>query len=138
MTAYHEGGHTLVALFTKGAIPLHKVTIVPRGNALGVTMMLPEADKSSISREELIARIDVSMGGRVAEELIYGADKVSTGASSDLEAATEVARRMVLSYGMSDTVGLISWSQNDFDRASPATKAAIEEEIKQMLKVFSI
>jgi ATP-dependent metalloprotease len=137
MTAYHEGGHTLVALFTKGAIPLHKVTIVPRGNALGLTVMLPEADQSSISREELIARIDVSMGGRVAEELIYGVDKVSTGASSDLQAATDIARRMILSYGMSDTVGLISWSQDDFARASPATKAAIEDEIKQMLKVIN-
>lgn len=135
MTAYHEGGHTLVALFTQGAMPLHKVTVIPRGNALGVTVMLPEADRNNYSRAELFAALDVAMGGRVAEELIYGADQVTTGASNDLENATRTARRMVLSYGMSDKIGLISWSEEDFARASPATKAAIEQEIKTMLEV---
>ncbi|KAJ3275405.1 ATP-dependent zinc metalloprotease FTSH 4, mitochondrial [Terramyces sp. JEL0728] len=133
MTAYHEGGHTLVALYTRGAMPLHKVTVIPRGNALGVTVMLPEADSSNYTKEELFASLDVAMGGRVAEELIYGAQNVTTGASNDLENATRTARGMVLTYGMSDNIGLISWSEDDFARASPATKAAIELEIKNML-----
>ncbi|KAI8898857.1 peptidase family M41-domain-containing protein [Globomyces pollinis-pini] len=133
MTAYHEGGHTLVALYTKGAMPLHKVTVIPRGNALGLTMMLPEADQTSQTREQLLASLDVAMGGRVAEELIYGAQQVTTGASNDLQNATHTARAMVLHYGMSDKVGLISWSDEEFARASPATKATIEDEIKQML-----
>ena len=136
MTAYHEGGHTLVALFTNGAMPFHKVTVIPRGNALGVTVMLPEADKNNYTRQELFASLDVAMGGRVAEELIYGAEQVTTGASNDLQNATRTARSMVLSYGMSDKIGLISWSEEDFARASPATKAEIEKEIKLMLEVF--
>jgi ATP-dependent metalloprotease len=135
LTAYHEGGHTLVALYTKGAIPLHKVTIIPRGRALGVTVMLPEDDVLNRTREEILASIDVAMGGRVAEELIYGPMNATTGASSDLQSATSAARGYVLNYGMSDKIGLISWSEEDFARASPETKAAIEKEIKDMLEV---
>ncbi|KAJ3359680.1 ATP-dependent zinc metalloprotease FTSH 4, mitochondrial [Kappamyces sp. JEL0680] len=134
MTAYHEGGHALAALYTKGALPLHKVTVIPRGQALGITVQLPEADRTNYTREELFARLDVCMGGKVAEELIYGPDKVTTGASSDLQAATNTARAMVTAYGMSDKIGLISWSEEDFASASPATKAAIEHEVKSILE----
>ncbi|KAI8923758.1 peptidase family M41-domain-containing protein [Entophlyctis helioformis] len=134
LTAYHEGGHTLVALYTQGAMPLHKVTVIPRGDALGVTVMLPEADQSSVTRRELFARMDVSMGGRVAEEFIFGADDVTTGAHSDLQNATRVARSMVLHHGMSDKVGLQNFNDEDFENASPETKALIEREIKAMLE----
>ncbi|KAJ7452414.1 ATP-dependent peptidase [Mycena galericulata] len=94
-TAYHEGGHALVALYTEGAMPLHKVTCLPRGHALGYTSLLPENDRSSISLKEYLAMIDVSMGGRVAEELIYGSENVTSGASSDIRSATSTARAMV-------------------------------------------
>ncbi|TPX36530.1 hypothetical protein SmJEL517_g01371 [Synchytrium microbalum] len=129
LTAYHEGGHTLVALYTAGAMPLHKVTVIPRGNALGVTVQLPEGDVTNHTRKELSAILDVCMGGRAAEEMVFGAEEVTTGAASDLEKATSVARQMCTSYGMSDKVGL-SAHQED---VSPATRAVIEAEIDSML-----
>jgi ATP-dependent metalloprotease FtsH len=135
-TAYHEGGHTLVAMHTKGAMPLHKVTVIPRGNALGVTVMLPGTDETSKSHQELIASIDVAMGGRVAEEIIYGKMNISTGASNDLQQATRTAKGIVLSYGMSDKAGLQSWSEDDYREASAPTKAIIENEIKSILEVI--
>lgn len=95
MTAYHEAGHALIALKTPGSMPLHKVTVMPRGRALGITFQLPEADKDSYSRKEMTASIDVALGGRAAEELIYGKDDTTTGCSSDLERATQVAGSMV-------------------------------------------
>lgn len=95
MTAYHEAGHALMALRTPGATQLHKVTVMPRGRALGITFQLPEADKDSYSRKEMTAFIDVALGGRAAEELIYGKDDTTTGCSSDLERATQVAGSMV-------------------------------------------
>ncbi|KAI8818046.1 peptidase family M41-domain-containing protein [Fimicolochytrium jonesii] len=133
LTAYHEGGHTLVALHTPGATPLHKVTVIPRGNALGVTVQLPEADKTNHTRKELYAMLDVCMGGRVAEEMIFGPDEVTTGASSDLQKATAVAREMVLSYGMSEKVGAVGYGEDGWDRLSPATKGVIEMEVKNLL-----
>ncbi|KAI9090302.1 peptidase family M41-domain-containing protein [Phlyctochytrium arcticum] len=133
LTAYHEGGHTLVAHFTPGATPLHKVTVIPRGNALGVTVQLPEADKTNHTKRELHAMLDVCMGGRVAEEMIFGPEEVTTGASSDLEKATAVAREMVLVYGMSDKVGVVGYGEEGWENMSPATKNLIETEVKSLL-----
>ena len=99
-TAYHEAGHALVAMLTPGADPVHKVTIIPRGMALGVTMTMPEEDRYTLTRDQILARIKHAMGGRAAEELVFG--HFSTGAANDLKQATESARRMVCSYGMSD------------------------------------
>lgn len=96
LTAYHESGHAIVALNTEGAHPIHKATIMPRGSALGMVTQLPSNDETSISKKQLLARLDVCMGGRVAEELIFGRDSVTTGASSDLSTATELAQYMVI------------------------------------------
>lgn len=101
LTAYHEAGHTLVGLKVPSADPVHKVSIIPRGMALGVTMQLPEADRHSYTKEYLMSQIAILMGGRIAEELYFGADNVTTGASNDIERATELARSMVCEYGMS-------------------------------------
>jgi ATP-dependent metalloprotease len=95
LTAYHESGHAIVAFNTEGAHPIHKATIMPRGSALGMVTQLPSNDETSISKKQLLARLDVCMGGRVAEELIFGQDHVTTGASSDLHTATELAHYMV-------------------------------------------
>ena len=103
ITAFHEAGHALVALLTEQADPVHKVTIIPRGMALGVTMTMPEEDRHVMSREELVARMDHAMGGRAAEELVFGL--VSTGASNDLQQSTKLARDMVCNYGMSEELG---------------------------------
>lgn len=105
MTAYHEGGHALVSLYFPSSDPIHKATIIPRGRALGMVMRLPEADKLSYLREKMIADLAVSMGGRVAEEIIFGYDKVSSGASSDIKYASKLARAMVTEWGMSDKIG---------------------------------
>ena len=102
LTAYHEAGHTLVGLKVPSADPVHKVTIIPRGMALGVTQQLPEADRHSYTREYMMSQIAILMGGRLAEEIYFGADKVTTGASNDIERATELARAMVCEYGMSE------------------------------------
>jgi len=133
MTAYHEGGHALVCLLTEGAIPLYKATIMPRGNALGVTHMLPELDKVSQSKKELMAQIDVSMGGKVAEELIYGPENVTTGASSDIQSATNYAYHMVTQAGMSDLVGNIDLASN-YQRLSSETKLTIEKEVRRIVE----
>ena len=102
LTAYHEAGHTLVGLKVPSADPVHKVTIIPRGMALGVTQQLPEGDRHSYTKEYLIGQIAILMGGRIAEEIFFGAEKVTTGASNDIERATALARSMVTEYGMSD------------------------------------
>jgi cell division protease FtsH len=105
MTAYHEGGHALVSIYKPASDPIHKATIIPRGRALGMVMRLPESDKLSYLREKMYADLAVSMGGRVAEEIIFGYDKVSSGASSDIKYATGLARAMVTEWGMSDKIG---------------------------------
>jgi cell division protease FtsH len=102
LTAYHEAGHTLVGLKVPSADPVHKVSIIPRGMALGVTQQLPEADRHSYTKEYILSQISILMGGRLAEEIYFGADKITTGASNDIERATELARSMVCEYGMSE------------------------------------
>jgi ATP-dependent metalloprotease len=135
LTAYHEGGHALVAVYTEGAHPLHKATVVPRGAALGMVTQLPESDDElSVSRRQLLARLDVAMGGRVAEELIYGEGGVTTGASSDLEAATRLARAMVTRYGMSERVGQVAIPYEDGGASlSSETRTMVEEEVRRLV-----
>ena len=130
LTAYHEGGHAIVALKTPGAMPIHKATIMPRGDALGMVSYLPEKDQMNLSKQQMLAHIDVCMGGRVAEELIYGADHVTTGASSDLQQATNMARNMVTKYGMGETLGPLYHDRAEMEMLSPASREAIEAEIK--------
>ncbi|CAJ1972888.1 unnamed protein product [Sphenostylis stenocarpa] len=133
-TAFHEGGHALVAIHTDGANPVHKATIVPRGSALGMVTQLPDKDETSISRKQMLARLDVCMGGRVAEELIFGENEVSSGASSDISQATKLARQMVTKYGMGNEVGLVSHDYKDDGRSmSSETRLLIEKEVKQYL-----
>ena len=105
LTAYHEAGHAIVALKIPGSDPIHKVTIVPRGRALGLTASLPEVDRHNYSKDWLIGSLAMFFGGRVAEEIIFGADKVTTGAGNDIERATGLARRMVTQFGMSELIG---------------------------------
>ena len=105
LTAYHEAGHAIVALKIPGSDPLHKVTIVPRGRALGLTASLPEVDRHNYSKDWLIGSLAMFFGGRVAEEIVFGADKVTTGAGNDIERATGLARRMVTQFGMSEVIG---------------------------------
>jgi len=108
LTAYHEAGHAIVSLKIPGSDPLHKVTIIPRGRALGLTTWLPEEDRHNYTKAWLEGRLAAAFGGRVAEELVFGAEKVTTGASNDIEQATAIARRMVTQFGMSDAVGVIA------------------------------
>jgi len=111
-TAYHEAGHALVSIKVPGGDPLHKVTIIPRGRALGITMNLPERDKLSYSKQWCEARIAMSFGGRIAEQLIYGKDHLNTGASSDITQATQLARSMVTEWGMSEKLGPLRYNEN--------------------------
>jgi cell division protease FtsH len=111
-TAYHEGGHALVALSVPAADPVHKATIIPRGLALGMVMQLPEGDRHSLDFEQMTSRLAIMMGGRVAEELIFGKNKITSGASSDIQAATGLARNMVTRWGYSDELGTVSYGDN--------------------------
>lgn len=113
MTAYHEAGHAIVSLHLPESDPLHKVTIIPRGRALGITMQLPEKDKYSQSKLYLQTRLSILFAGRVAEEIIFGADKVSTGASNDIQVATAIARKMVTEWGMNKALGPIAYDEPD-------------------------
>ncbi len=112
-TAYHEAGHALVAMLSEHADPVHKVTIIPRGMALGVTMTMPEEDRYGMSKEQMLAQIRHAMGGRAAEDLVFG--RFTTGAANDLKQATDTARRMVCSYGMSEKLGPVSYSDDGQD-----------------------
>ncbi len=111
-TAYHEAGHALVSLHVDGCDPLHKVTIIPRGRALGVTWNLPERDRYSMSMKQMKARLALCFGGRIAEQLIYGMDALNTGASNDIQQATDMARAMVMEYGMSEKLGWLRYRDN--------------------------
>ncbi|KAL2642602.1 hypothetical protein R1flu_010189 [Riccia fluitans] len=135
LTAYHEGGHALVALYTDGALPVHKATIVPRGMALGMVSQLPEKDETSFSRKQMLARLDVCMGGRVAEELIFGEGEVTSGASSDIVSATRLAREMVTKYGMSKAVGVVAHNYEDDGKSmSTETRLLVEQEVRNLLQ----
>ena len=130
-TAFHEAGHALVATMTAGAQPIHKATIMPRGNSLGMVTMLPEGDQTSQSLKEMLAFMDVCMGGRVAEELIFGEEEVTSGAMSDIVNATRTARAMVTKYGFSDRVGIVfHGGSSGEESASVETRAKIDEEVK--------
>jgi cell division protease FtsH len=142
VTAYHESGHVLVAKFTKGADPVHKVTIIPRGRALGLTSYLPLEDKYTYTREYLIAMITYALGGRAAEEIIY--HEISTGAGNDIERATELARKMVCEWGMSEKLGPLNYGSKhqevflgrDFGRLrdySEETAVAIDSEVRHIV-----
>lgn len=145
LTAYHEAGHAVVALHCEASDPIHKATIIPRGRALGLVMRLPEDDRVSMTREKLEADIAVAMGGRVAEELIFGYDKVTSGASSDIKQATRMARAMVTEWGMSDEVGPIYHSSDQQEvflghslaqqkSVSEQTAFIIDEEVKKIVE----
>jgi len=146
MTAYHEAGHALVMLNVEGHEPLHKVTIIPRGRALGVTMWLPERDKLSQTRMELEALIASMFGGRVAEELIYGKKYITTGAGNDIQQATNLARRMVMEFGFSDKLGPLRYETNQEEvflghsvaqqrNISDETARIIDEEVRKLVEI---
>jgi cell division protease FtsH len=143
VTAYHEGGHALLAALLPHADPLHKVTIIPRGMALGVTQQLPTEEKHNWTKDQLEDRIAVAMGGRIAEELVFG--QISTGAANDIEQATEMARKMVCEWGMSETLGPLTYGKKEeaiflgkeFNRHqdySEATALKIDAEIKRIVE----
>ena len=144
LTAYHEAGHAIVGLSLDGHDPVYKVTIVPRGRALGVTMFLPEQDRYSMSKKRLLGQITSLFGGRVAEELIFGKDSVTTGASNDIERATEIARNMVTKWGLSEKLGPLAYSEEEGEvflgrsvtqtkQVSDVTAKTIDEEIRNII-----
>ncbi|CAK0776381.1 ATP-dependent zinc metalloprotease FtsH [uncultured Gammaproteobacteria bacterium] len=144
LTAYHEGGHAIIAIHMKDSDPIHKATIIPRGRALGMVMRLPEGDRISLSKAKLEADLAVAMGGRVAEELIFGRERVTTGASSDIKMATEISRRMVTEWGMSDRLGPLLYGEptqevflghavTQHKNISDATARAVDEEIRLVI-----
>jgi cell division protease FtsH len=145
LTAYHEAGHALVGLNVPEHDPLHKVTIIPRGRALGVTMSLPERDRFGYSKREMESRLASMFGGRLAEEIIFGADNVTTGASSDIQQATSMARRMVTEFGMSEKLGRVRYGDNEQELflghsvtqtrgVSEATAQLIDSEVRRLIE----
>ncbi|MGB9174599.1 MAG: ATP-dependent zinc metalloprotease FtsH, partial [Bradyrhizobium sp.] len=145
LTAYHEGGHAIVGLNVIATDPIHKATIIPRGRALGMVMQLPERDKLSMSLEQMTSRLAIMMGGRVAEELVFGKEKVTSGASSDIEQATRLARMMVTRWGLSEELGTVSYGENQDEvflgmsvsrtqNASEATVQKIDTEIRRFVE----
>ncbi|QJP16501.1 ATP-dependent metallopeptidase FtsH/Yme1/Tma family protein [Starkeya sp. ORNL1] len=144
LTAYHEGGHAIVALKVPATDPVHKATIIPRGRALGMVMQLPERDKLSMSYEQMTSRLAIMMGGRVAEELVFGHDKVTSGAASDIEQATRLARMMVTRWGFSDKLGQVAYGENNDEvflgmsmqrqqNVSEATAQTIDSEVRRLV-----
>jgi cell division protease FtsH len=144
LTAYHEAGHTVLGLRIKGLDPVHKVTIVPRGRALGITASLPEEDRHSYTKEWMEGQLAMLFGGRVAEEMIFGAKYITTGAGNDIERATTMARRMVTSFGMSEVIGLVAVADNEQEvflgreivqrrSVSEHTQRIVDEEVKRIL-----
>jgi cell division protease FtsH len=145
LTAYHEAGHAICAVKVKGNDPLHKVTIVPRGRTLGVAWTLPEDDRVSVTREQLEANLVKAYGGRVAEEIVFGRDRVTTGASSDIQQATGLARRYVSQWGLSDEIGPILVGDNEQElflgrelqrhrEVSERTAQLVDSEVSRVIK----
>lgn len=145
LTAYHEAGHAIVGLNVPSHDPVHKVTIIPRGRALGVTMFLPEGDRYSYTREYLESKLSSLFGGRLAEEIIFGVTKVTTGASNDIQKATEIARNMVTKWGLSDKVGPLTLGANDEEvflghsitrhkDISEATSSIVDAEVRDIIE----
>ncbi len=145
LTAYHEGGHALIALNVPATDPVHKATIIPRGRALGMVMQLPERDQLSMSYEQMTSRLAILMGGRMAEELIFGKDKITSGASSDIDQATKLARAMVTKWGFSDKLGVVSYGENQDEvflghsvsrtqSISEETANTIDAEVKKLVQ----
>jgi cell division protease FtsH len=145
LTAYHEGGHALVALNVPATDPVHKATIIPRGRALGMVMQLPERDQFSMTYEQMTSRLAILFGGRVAEEIIFGKRKVTSGASSDIGQATKLARAMVTKWGFSDLLGAVEYGENQEEvflghsvarnqNVSEATAEIIDTEVKRLVK----
>ncbi|QHI95248.1 ATP-dependent zinc metalloprotease FtsH [Aristophania vespae] len=130
-TAFHEGGHALCAYLTPGSDAIHKATIIPRGQALGMVMTLPEKDNISYSRKWCLARLIIAMGGRVAEEVIFGHEEVSAGASGDIKGATDIARRMVKQWGMSDRLGMVAYDNPDDVSSHMANE--IDKEVRLLI-----
>jgi cell division protease FtsH len=144
LTAYHEGGHAIVAVTVKASDPVHKATIIPRGRALGMVMQLPERDRLNWSHEQLTSRLAIAMGGRVAEELVFGKDKVTSGAQSDIEGATRMARAMVTRWGFSEELGAVAYGENQEEvflgyqvarhqNISEETSRKIDSEIRRLV-----
>jgi cell division protease FtsH len=146
MTAYHEAGHAIVGISVPEHDPVYKVTIIPRGRALGVTQFLPEQDRYSMSKRRLESSIATLFGGRIAEELIFGEDAVTTGASNDIERATDLARNMVTKWGLSDRLGPLTYSEESGEvflgrsvtqhkQVSDETAHAIDEEVRRVIEM---
>ncbi len=144
LTAYHEGGHAIVALHVPSTDPVHKATIIPRGRALGMVMQLPERDQLSMSLQQMTSRLAILMGGRVAEELIFGREKVTSGAASDIEQATKLARAMVTRWGLSEELGRVAYGENQEEvflghsvarhqNVSEATAQKIDKEVRRLV-----
>jgi cell division protease FtsH len=145
LTAYHEGGHAIVALNVRATDPVHKATIIPRGRALGMVMQLPERDKLSMSYEQMTSRLAIMMGGRIAEEMIFGHDKVTSGAQSDIEQATRLARMMVTRWGFSPELGTVAYGENQEEvflghsvsrtqNISESTAQKIDSEVRRLVE----
>jgi cell division protease FtsH len=145
LTAYHEAGHAIVALNVAATDPVHKATIIPRGRALGMVMQLPERDKLSMTLEQMTSRLAIMMGGRVAEEMIFGAEKVTSGAASDIEQATRLARMMVTRWGFSPQLGTVAYGENQEEvflghsvsrqqNVSEETAQKIDAEIRRLVE----
>ncbi len=145
LTAYHEAGHAVCAFHVPATDPIHKATIIPRGRALGMVMQLPERDKLSMSLEQMTSRLAIMMGGRVAEELVFGREKVTSGAASDIEGATSLARMMVTRWGLSEELGTVSYGENQEEvflghsvsrqqNVSEETAQKIDAEIRRLVE----
>jgi cell division protease FtsH len=145
MTPYHEAGHAIVGLTVPEHDPVYKVTIIPRGRALGVTQFLPEQDRYSMSKRRIESAIATLFGGRIAEELIFGRDAVTTGASNDIERATDLARSMVTKWGLSDRLGPLTYSEESGEvflgrqvtqtkQVSDVTAHLIDEEVRRVIE----